>query len=136
MKHFIYIICLVFLFSCQEKDSFTLLSGTIKGTDVKEIELEGVNFSKKISIEDNGTFTDTLDLPYDGMYYLLLSDEKSYYIYLEKGFNLQFETAADDFVNTMKYSGTGQEENNYLIQKNTTLCSKVFFMCRKLLTNP
>lgn len=124
MKHFIYLICLVFLFSCQEKDSFTLLSGTIKGTDVKEIELEGLNFSQKISLNKGGTFSDTLDLPYDGMYYLLLSEEQSYYIYLEKGFNLQFETEADDFVNAMKYSGTGQEENNYLIQKNKVIESK------------
>jgi len=125
MKQIVLILSFIILISCQENEPFTVLTGKINGTDAKEIELEGVNFSKKISIEDNGTFTDTLDLPYDGMYYLLLSDEKSYYIYLEKGFNLQFETNADDFINTMKYSGNGQDENNYLIQKNKVIESKL-----------
>ena len=124
MKHIIYVLCLVFLFSCQKKESFTLLSGTIMGTDAKEIELEGMNFSRKISLNKGGTFSDTLDLPYDGMYYLLVSDEQSYYVYLQKGFNLQFKTEAEDFVNAMKYTGIGQDENNYLIQKNKVIESK------------
>ena len=85
MRQIIYTLCLVFLYSCQKKESFTVLSGTIMGTEVKEIELEGINFSQKISLNEGGAFSDTLNLPYDGMYYLLLSEEQSYYVYLEKG---------------------------------------------------
>jgi len=124
MKHIILFVSLFLMVSCQEKETITLLKGTIKGSDVKEIELEGINFSKKISLQSDGTFSDTLNLPYDGMYYLLLSDEKSYYVYLENGFNLQLETTADNFINSMKFNGIGQEENNYLIQKNKVIDSK------------
>jgi thiol-disulfide isomerase/thioredoxin len=45
-------------------------------------------------------------------------------VYLEKGFQLQLETKADDFINSIKYSGLGQDENNYLIQKNKVIESK------------
>lgn len=124
MKHIILFISLILHISCQEKENSTLLSGTIKGSDMKEIELEGINYSKKIALNANGVFSDTLDLPYDGMYYLLLSDEKSHYVYLENGFDLQLETNADDFINSMQFGGTGQDENNYLIQKTKLLESK------------
>jgi len=124
MKKFIASLLLIGLISCQEKEVLTTVSGTIKGTDAKEIELEGINFSKKIPLQSNGTFSDTLDLPYEGMYYLILSDEKSFYVYFEKGFQLQLETKAEDFVNSMKYTGIGQDENNYLIQKNKLIESK------------
>ncbi len=124
MKKFIVLLLLIGFISCQEKEIITTVSGTIKGTDVKEIELEGINFSKKIPLQSNGTFSDTLDLPYEGMYYLILTDEKSFYVYLEKGFQLQLETKADDFINSMSYKGIGKDENNYLIQKNKLIESK------------
>ncbi|RAR47399.1 hypothetical protein [Flavobacterium lacus] len=88
MKKIIALLFVICFISCQDKEVITTLSGKIAGTDSKEIELEGINFSKKIPLQANGTFADTLELPYDGMYYLLLSDEKSYYVYLENGFSL------------------------------------------------
>ncbi|WP_333696093.1 TlpA family protein disulfide reductase [Flavobacterium sp.] len=124
MKKIVVWLWLIGFISCQEKEITTIFSGTIKGTDAQEIELEGINFSKKIPLQANGTFSDTLDLPYDGMYYLVLTDEKSFYVYLEKGFQLQLETYADDFINSMKYSGLGQDENKYLIEKNKLIESK------------
>ncbi|MEZ4837572.1 TlpA family protein disulfide reductase [Flavobacterium sp.] len=124
MKKILFLLLFICLLSCQEKDIITSISGTIKGTDAKEMELEGINFSKKIPIQTNGIFSDTLDLPYDGMYYLILTDEKSFYVYLEKGFQLQLETNADDFINSLKYSGSGKDENNYLVQKNKLIESK------------
>lgn len=124
MKKIIVLLLLIGFISCQEKEIITTVSGTIKGTDAKEIELEGINFSKKIPLQSNGTFSDTLDLPYEGMYYLILTDEKSFYVYLEKGFQLQLETNADDFINSLKYSGSGKDENNYLVQKNKLIESQ------------
>ena len=125
MKKIIAVLAIICFFSCQEKEKITTLSGFITGTDAKEIELEGINFSKKIPLQSNGTFSDTLDLPYEGMYYLLLTDEKSSFVYLENGFNLQIETEDDDFINAMKFNGTGQEENNYMLQKNKVIESKL-----------
>lgn len=124
MKKIIALLSIICFISCQDKEIVTTFNGTIEGTDAQEIELEGINFSKKIPVKDNGTFSDTLKLPYDGMYYLILNDEKSFYVYLEKGFQLQLETNVDDFINSMKYTGIGQEENNYLIQKNKIIESK------------
>lgn len=124
MKKIIALLSVICFISCQEKEIITTFSCKINGTDAKEIELEGINFSKKIPLQANGTFSDTLDLPYDGMYYLILTDEKSFYVYLEKGFQLQLETNTDDFINSMKYSGLGQDENKYLIEKNKLIESK------------
>lgn len=124
MKKIIGLVFTICLFSCQKGEVFTILSGTISGAETNELELEGINFSQKIALQANGTFSDTLDLPYEGMYYLLLSDEKSYYVYLENGFNLNLETKAADFINALKFTGTGQNENNYLIQKNKVIESE------------
>jgi len=124
MKKIIALLFVICFISCQDKEVITTLSGKITGTEAKEIELEGINFSKKIPLQANGTFADTLELPYDGMYYLLLSDEKSYYVYLENGFSLNLETKSDDFINSMKFTGVGQDENNYLIQKNKVIEAK------------
>lgn len=124
MRKILFLLLFISFLSCQEKEIITTISGTIKSTEAKEMELEGINFSKKILLQANGAFSDTLDLPYDGMYYLILTDEKSFYVYLEKGFQLQLETNADDFINSLKYSGSGKDENNYLVQKNKLIESK------------
>jgi hypothetical protein len=87
MKQIVLIISFIILISCQENEPFTFLTGKINGTDAKEIELEGINFSKKIPLQANGTFSDTLDLPYDGMYYLILTDEKIILCVLRKRFS-------------------------------------------------
>ena len=50
MKKIIAVLAIICFFSCQEKEKITTLSGFITGTDAKEIELEGINFSKKNSV--------------------------------------------------------------------------------------
>lgn len=118
MKNILFLFSLICVVACQKNEQFTLLSGTIQNADSTKITLEGINFSKEISMK-NGIFADTLTLPYEGLYNLILNDENMFFIYLENGFQLNFVTESDDFYPKMNFTGTGSAENNFLVQKRT-----------------
>ncbi|MDD2986369.1 TlpA disulfide reductase family protein [Flavobacterium sp.] len=118
MKNILFLFSLICVVACQKNEQFTLLSGTIQNADSTKITLEGINFSKEISMK-NGIFADTLTLPYEGLYNLILNDENMFFIYLENGFQLNFVTESDDFYQKMNFTGTGSAENNFLVLKRT-----------------
>ncbi len=123
MKKIIALLSLTCFISCQDKEVITTLSGKILNFDEKTIRLEGINFSKEINLNSDGTFSDTLQLNYKGLYTLVLSDEKQKYLYLENGTSLNIENNAADFKNTFIFKGTGSEENNFILKKNQVIDS-------------
>ena len=102
--------------ACQKNEQFTILSGTIQNSDSTRITLEGINFEKEILML-KGSFSDTLTLPYEGLYNFIVNDEDMFFIYLENGFQLNLKTMNDDFHNKMTFTGKGSEENNFLVEK-------------------
>lgn len=121
MKKIIALLSVICFISCQDKEAITTLSGKIANAEAKTIKLEGLNFSKEINLNEDGTFSDTLQLDYNGLYSLVLSDEKQRFIYLENGFQLNVENNAKEFENSFVFSGTGSDENNFMLKKHQVI---------------
>jgi thiol-disulfide isomerase/thioredoxin len=121
MKKIIALLTITCFISCQEKEVITTLSGKISNAEAKTIKLQGLNFSKEINLNSDGTFSDTLQLDYNGLYSLVLSDEKQRFIYLENGFQLNVENNATEFEKSFVFKGTGSDENNFMSKKHQVI---------------
>src|SRR5690606_39304555 len=91
-------------------------NGTVENNTAETVLVRGNNFETKIPIAENGTFADTLRIADDGFYDLYVGRERTG-IYLEKGKNLSVNLNADEFDETLKYSGDLANINNFLAQK-------------------
>lgn len=123
MKKLIAFLAVISLISCQDKEVLTTLSGKITNLESKTIKVEGLNFSKEINLNADGTFSDTLQLNYDGLYSLVVNDEKQRFIYLENGFQLNIENDASDFNKSFSFKGNGSDENNFMLKKTRIIDS-------------
>lgn len=121
MKKIIALLSVICFISCQDKEVITTLSGKITNAESKTIKLEGLNFSKEINLNEDGTFSDTLQLDYDGLYSLILNDEKQRFIYLENGFQLNIENNAEEFEKSFTFKGSGSDENNFMSKKHQVI---------------
>jgi len=121
MKKIIVLLSVICFISCQDKEVITTLSGKITNAEAKTIKLEGLNFSKEINLNEDGTFSDTLQLDYNGLYNLILSDEKQRFIYLENGFQLNIENNAEEFEKSFTFKGSGSDENNFMSKKHQVI---------------
>ncbi|MCG1037306.1 TlpA family protein disulfide reductase [Polaribacter sargassicola] len=110
--------CLV---SCSEKApvDYALLTGKIDNLDKNEITLlkEDNSFSKKITTDTNGYFSDTIKNP-SGLYALNVGKRKKVDIYLEEGNDINLTADAKKLVNSIDVSGEGAEVTNYFFFKN------------------
>jgi hypothetical protein len=107
------------MFSCQkeQKELFTILSGKIENSTYNQLKI--IDFMSNnlatIALSSTKTFKDTLDIP-EGYYYLDAGDQYTF-IYLKPEFELNIDVDAKDFDKSLKYSGKGAKENNYLAKK-------------------
>src|SRR5690606_30666966 len=100
MKKLIIFALTLALFSCEkEVPEYTIISGKYTGTEEGKFTLRGVAFEKEITTNQDGTFTDTLDLEYNGAYRIGREE-----IYLHSGKSLGFEAAAEDW-STVIFTG-------------------------------
>ncbi|HBI02013.1 MAG TPA: hypothetical protein DDY18_10370, partial [Flavobacterium sp.] len=121
MKKIIALLSVICFISCQDKEIITTFSGKIANAESKTIKLEGLNFSKEINLNEDGTFSDTLELDYDGLYSLILNDEKQRFIYLENGFQLNIENNMEEFEKSFTFKGSGSDENNFMSKKHQVI---------------
>jgi thiol-disulfide isomerase/thioredoxin len=143
MKKITIIFVLFFVFiSCKnETPTFVSFSGKITNTTKNDtiLSLRSKDYRKEISINANGTFKDTLDIKKAG-YYTLVVDNKNYgFVFLRNGFDLKLTADNTAFFNTTKYSGTGSNTTNYLIDQykyNLSLgsTSKLFLLEKNTFT--
>ncbi len=113
MKKLIIFALTLALFSCEkEVPEYTIISGKYTGTEEGKFTLRGVAFEKEITTNQDGTFTDTLDLEYNGSYRIGREE-----IYLHSGKSLGFEAAAEDW-STVIFTGDLAAENDYITKKS------------------
>jgi hypothetical protein len=80
----------------------------IKDTDYNTLHI--------IDVNNDGFFRDTLSVQ-DGLY--LLFDGTEYFkIYLKKGYDLQVTMDANNFRETIQYTGIGSDANNFLAKES------------------
>jgi thiol-disulfide isomerase/thioredoxin len=123
MKKIILLFVAVALAACNGgiKD-YASIKGKLKVTNVTAISVQGKDYLKDITVEKNGTFSDTLKV-IEGMYVMTIGEEKIP-LYLKNGYDLDlnFETPEGSNEQVI-YSGVGAETNKYLIEKRNFFMS-------------
>ena len=118
MKKLSLIVLVLLIISCkqEEKPKYSIINGTIENNTAETVLVKGNDFESRITIGENGVFADTLRLNADGFYDLYVGRERTG-IYLENGKNLSVNLNADEFDETLKYSGDLADVNNFLAAK-------------------
>jgi len=118
MKKLILGLFVLTIFSCSQepKVEHTVFSGKIENANANKLLLEGQGMKKEIAIQADGTFIDSMTTAKTGFYTFSLGRAKTD-MYLQAGKNLSVDLNARNFGGTLKYSGGGAVENNYLAAK-------------------
>lgn len=105
------------LFSCKEEPKeYVTLSGKIENPhESKTIKVfQGRNYEKNITVNDDGTFKDTLKVE-EGDYNFQHGKEYGQ-IYLKNDNETSFETDYNSFVDSMVFKGDASDINNFSVQ--------------------
>ena len=99
---------------CNAPKGYVTLSGKIDNIETKELTIASKIFSKKIVVNDDGTFKDTLKVE-KGIYTMINGNNKIP-VFLANGYDLKINTDATDFSN-ISFSGKGTVSNNYILER-------------------
>ena len=119
MKQLSILLITIILFSCKQEESvieYSIIKGNVTNNTAETAIIQGNEFEARIPIAENGSFSDTLHLKNNGFYQLFIGRERTS-IYLEKGQNLEVSLDAEEFDETLKYSGDLANINNFLAAK-------------------
>lgn len=117
MKNTIYLLLvLVFASFTHAKETVTL-SGKILNVQEGKILIKGESFTKEIALKVDGSFSETFDINYIGTYTIATKNNRAS-LYLSKGTNLAINADDKDFNSTLKFTGKGSVENQYLFEKS------------------
>ncbi|WP_299224006.1 TlpA disulfide reductase family protein [uncultured Psychroserpens sp.] len=134
MKRLFLLLFVISVVACQEepKDYVTLNGKISNPHESNTLKIfKGKEFEKTITINEDGTFSDTLKVS-EGDYTIKHGDEYGS-IYLKNGFESSFETDYNDFDNTLVYKGDASDINNFAIK--SYLVSNDYFT-EDLFANP
>ncbi len=105
--------------SCKKAQvpvDYVLFSGKIINSEEKQVLVNGKNFDFTINVRSDGTFGDTLRIKDKGYYTYVIGREKSI-VYIKQNDQLNLSIDANDFKESVKYTGTAAEVNNYIAAK-------------------
>jgi thiol-disulfide isomerase/thioredoxin len=105
------------------QNKYLTLSGKITEKNSDSLVVRSSKFTKKIRLNENGVFSDTLKV--EKGYYNLFDGKEQTSVYLENGFDLNVTINTKRFDETVHYTGEGADPNNYLAQKSL-LVEEVF----------
>ena len=123
MKKIWLLIAAITILSCKdEKESdFTVISGEItnnRGSEITFKKPSNKDFNETIQISREGKFLDTLFIE-TGIYTFQYGRNRTE-IYVGAGNNLTINFDANNFENTLTFSGDGSEMSTYLFEKQKT----------------
>ena len=111
---------LVFIVSCKEEapKDYATLSGKIENVKSKEIIIKSRSgYSKKININEDGTFSDTLKLKEKGELFILTVDKPTR-VFLKNNDNIKITADANKLNETLKFEGRGSKTNSYIVENS------------------
>ena len=113
----ILLLALITLFSCKEEapKDYATLQGKITNPTSKTLTILGEKFKKVITLNDDGTFKDTLKVK-DGFHGFNDGKQQSF-VYLKNGYDLNLDFDSENFPNSINFEGNGSETNIYLTEK-------------------
>ncbi|MBD0824937.1 TlpA family protein disulfide reductase [Aestuariibaculum marinum] len=110
---------LMSLVSCHtgHENDYIILRGKVLNPQADDLKLMSLVYSnsKYIPINEDGTFVDTLQVEADNV--MLYYGSKLTYMYLQAGDNIELNFDANNYDETVNFSGTGAAYNNYLLEK-------------------
>jgi len=117
MKKIFSILAAISLLACSEKSNndYVTIQGTIANADNNTLTILGKNFKKEITLNEDGTYKDTLKVT-QGFHGFNDGKQQSF-IYLKNGYDLGLNFDASDFQESIEFSGEGSLTNNYLGKK-------------------
>ena len=113
------IVAISVLFSCTKSvpKNYAILSGKIKNAQTKEITIKNrQGVFKKIKINKDGSFKDTLHLKQQGQLFVFSTKETGQ-VFLKNNDNISLSVDETQFNETLQFSGNGAETSNYLAKK-------------------
>jgi hypothetical protein len=109
---------LLLLSSCgnNHPKEYLTLSGKVennKGSIISITNRQGI--VKQIKINTNGTFKDSLKVNEGAIYSFATSNKNKSVVYLKNGFNIVLDVDADNFTKSLKFSGEGSVNSNFIL---------------------
>ncbi len=118
MKNIWLFVAVLTMISCKKETpiDYAIISGTISN-EIGELTLNSSDRSikKVINVAEDGSFNDTLRVKTDT--YLLFDGKNRTAVYIDAGNNINISYDANDFENSLLFSGVGSEISNYLFSK-------------------
>jgi len=126
-KHFSYFALAAIILSCGKIDrSYITFSGNIKNNSEKIIKVTNYNSTLKqeIAIDSTGNFSGRVLVDKDGYYFFQIG--RSYTtVRFKRGQDVNVQIDANNFYESMSYSGDLKKENNYNVAKSHLRSSRV-----------
>ena len=119
MRNIILLLATSFVFSSCSEKNYVIFSGNIANTKDTIMKIGNMNrdFQKKVSIDENGNFRDTLFITSPGAYSYQIG--RSYAdVFFREGYDLNLSLNANDFFKSRKFKGKGSEVNNYHVTRS------------------
>ncbi len=120
LKNTLLIIIFFTIISCNTDTTtdYATFSGKISNHLGNDGFLAKKNFKKEIIIAKDGTFKDTIHLTNKGTLLTFSDGNEFTSVYLKNGDDLNLKLDTKEFDESIKYSGKGAENNNYLAKKS------------------
>lgn len=116
MKKISLLLLSIVLCSFTTPEEITTISGKIMNTENNTIRIKGELLDKEIKLKANGSFSENLVLELDRIY-KIETTRNSFPIYVSKDYRLVINADDANLAPTLKFTGKGSVENNYLYQK-------------------
>ena len=119
IRNYFILFFIAILFSCNSNPKgYSKFSGKLENNKDSIITILGYgNFNKKIKIESDGSFEDTVKVKIAGIYTMFTSNRNRSPIFIDNGYNLKLEGDSDEFLTSFKFSGKGSVNSNYIISQ-------------------
>ena len=104
--------------SCSNEHSkeYISISGKLENNKDSLITITGrTGVVKTISINNDGSFKDTLKVAKGAIYSFQTSRKKRILIYLKNGFNINITGNSEKFMTSFEYSGEGASNSNFIL---------------------
>ena len=116
MKKISLLLLSIVLCSFTTPEEITTISGKIMNAENNTIRIKGELLDKEIKLKANGSFSENLVLELDRIY-KIETTRNSFPIYVSKDYRLVINADDANLPPTLKFTGKGSVENNYLYQK-------------------
>jgi thiol-disulfide isomerase/thioredoxin len=116
MKKIFLLFAVIAIVSCKtEPKDYVTLTGKLKTPGIEKLTIQGRGFTKEISVNIDGTFSDTLKVT-DGVH-AISNEGDRVTLFLKNGYDLNLEFKGEKLADGVIYKGEGAETNNFMESK-------------------